>query len=71
MNLKLITTVILLILFVAIDIVFGLTHGDDWWADIPGFFAVLAIFGCGGIIIIAKILGDKWLRRKEDYYDSD
>ena len=71
MRLKLLVTVSVLIIFILIDILFEVTHGDGWWADIPGFFAILAIAGCSGIILIAKLLGDKWLRRKEDYYDSD
>lgn len=71
MKFKILLLIVILVVFMLLDIVFDLTHGDGWWAKIPGIFAVIGIIGCAGIIIVAKILGPKWLRRGEDYYDSN
>ncbi len=60
----------LLVVFAAIDLGLGLSHGEEWWAKVPAFFALLGGLGCFAIILIAKALGRFWLTRKEDYYDS-
>lgn len=39
------------------------------WENIPGFYALFGLIACILIIVLAKILGYKWLMRKEDYYD--
>lgn len=61
----------LLAVFVVADVIFHLTHGDGWWADIPGFFALVGGLGCLVVILVARMLGHYWLSRDEDYYDSD
>ncbi|MBN1369638.1 MAG: hypothetical protein JW954_05320 [Dehalococcoidaceae bacterium] len=64
-------SLVLLAVFMIADIGFHLTHGDGWWADIAGFFALLGGLGCLAIILVAKVIGDFWLSRNEDYYDAD
>ncbi len=39
------------------------------WDRIPGFSAVYGFISSVLIIIVAKVLGHKWLMKKEDYYD--
>jgi len=58
-----------LFIFILLDLIFGLTHGDDWWAEIPAIFALVGLVGCMGIIAAGKLVADKWLKRSEDYYD--
>ena len=44
---------------------------DAWWNWIPAFFALFGFFGCLLIIVFAKWLGKRFLRKREDYYDAD
>ena len=39
------------------------------WEIIPGVYELFGLIACILIVILAKILGNKWLMRKEDYYD--
>ena len=39
------------------------------WENIPGVYALFGLAVCILIVILAKVLGYKWLMRKEDYYD--
>lgn len=65
-----IVSLVLLVIFIIADLWFHLTHGDGWWAGIPGFFALFAGLGCLVIIVTTGLLGRRWLLRKEDYYES-
>jgi hypothetical protein len=47
----------------------GEGHAEFWWSHIYGFFSLFGLVGCLATIIIAKILGERWLERKESYYD--
>lgn len=49
----------------------GGQHGDGWWAQIPGFFALFGFFVCLLIVVSAKGLGSYWLQRQEGYYDRE
>ncbi len=69
MKVKIFITVMLFAVFIVADLVFGLTHGYDWWAEIPAIFALVGLVGCMGIIAAGKLVADKWLKRSEDYYD--
>jgi len=64
-------SLVLLAVFMSADVMFHLTHGDGWWAAVPGFFALLGGSGCLAIITAAWLLGHLWLSRYEDYYDAD
>ncbi len=69
MKVKIFITVMLFAVFIVVDLVFGLTHGYDCWAEIPAIFALVGLGGCMGIIAAGKLVADKWLKRSEDYYD--
>ena len=58
-------------LSVAAEFVLGAYHPEpeEWWTQIPAFYAVYGFVGCGLIAVISKALGKWWLQRKEDYYD--
>lgn len=41
-----------------------------WWSYIPGFYGWFGLIGCIGIIVVSKLLGQKWLQKDEHYYDG-
>jgi hypothetical protein len=43
-------------------------HGEFWWSDIYGFFALFGFVGCLAIIVVAKLVLGPLLQRDEDYY---
>jgi hypothetical protein len=43
---------------------------EHWWSRIYGFFPLYGFVGCLATIWIAKVLGDRWLTRRENYYES-
>lgn len=54
--------------FIGLDSIFHISHGKEWWAGVPGFFALLAVIGGLMMAFGARFLSEKWLARKEDYY---
>ena len=56
-------------LTVIADIFITRKHIHFPWENIPGVYALFGLVACILIVILAKILGHKWLMRKEDYYD--
>ena len=49
----------------------GFEGGEMAWLKLPGFFALLGLVGCIGLILISKLLGHLWLQRPEDYYERE
>ncbi|MDD5402863.1 MAG: hypothetical protein PHU52_06395 [Dehalococcoidales bacterium] len=68
---KIVIVGIILAVFMLLDHLFHLTHGEGWWAQIPAFFALLGFVGGLLIFFLAKIVISALLHRKEDYYESD
>jgi len=60
---------------IAVIIGFAIPAGDGehghvfWWSHIQIFFAAFGFAGCVVLILFAKKLVNRWLQRKEDYYD--
>lgn len=44
-------------------------HAEFWWSHLYGFFSLFGFIGCLATILVAKILGEAWLDRSENYYD--
>jgi len=61
-----------LVLSLAADFLLSLgdRHGEFFWSNIWGFFAVFGFIACVAIILISKFIGHNWLQRREDYYDG-
>ena len=59
--------------FILLDLFLVSGHGHNGfpWSHIAGFFSLLGLLGCLGLIAFAKLLGHYWLQRKEDYYDKN
>jgi len=47
----------------------GEGHGGLLGFHMPGLLALFGFFVCVALIVISKLIGHYWLRRKEDYYD--
>ena len=45
-------------------------HAHFFGDSIIGFWSVLGILGCLGMIIFCKGLSHFWLEKEEDYYDN-
>jgi hypothetical protein len=43
-------------------------HGEFWWSNVYGFFALYGLAGCLAIIAVAKLIVGPLLQRDEDYY---
>ena len=56
-------------MFVLLDQVLHITHGESWLARIPGAYALLAAFGSLGMVVIARLVSAIF-RRKENYYTT-
>ena len=39
---------------------------EDW----PAFGSIDGFFSCVAIIVVSKLLGNLWLMRRENYYES-
>lgn len=61
----------IMVLSIAAEFLLGVYHpsADEWWTQIPAFYAVYGFVGCGLITIVSKALGKWWLQKKEGYYD--
>ena len=61
----------MLVLSLAADAVVlgGEGHAEFWWSEVYGFFSLFGFLGCLATILVAKILGEMWLQRRENYYD--
>ena len=60
---------IILALTVVADFFITRKHIHFLWENIPGVYALFGLIASILIIVLAKILGHKWLMREEDYYD--
>ena len=60
----------LILSFVA-DYLLRQGHGELPWSRILGFFALFGFVCCVAIVIVSKLIGHYWLKRKEDYYDRN
>ena len=51
-----------------------LFHSDHphhfWFENIPAWGSLYGLISCVAIIVVSKFLGNVWLMRREDYYDS-
>ena len=46
-------------------------HAHHFWFDnIPAWGSLYGLISCVAIIVVSKFLGNVWLMRREDYYDS-
>lgn len=46
-------------------------HGEFWWSDIRGFFALFGFASALLLILIPRLVGRYWLQKRDDYYDRD
>lgn len=60
--------VAILVLLVVLDF-FVHKHPPFLWEAIPSFNAVYGFISCVVIIVVSNFLG-RWLKKREDYYDS-
>lgn len=65
--------VIFLVVIVLLEIVvvnlLHLGHPHFRFEKIPGFGSLYGLISCVLIIVVSKFLGQRWLMRREDYYD--
>ncbi len=40
------------------------------WDKIPGIYALFGFVTCVAMIVFSKLVGQFWLKRKEEYYDK-
>lgn len=61
----------IMVISVAAEFILGAyhPHSEEWWTQIPAFYAIYGFIGCGLITVVSKALGKWWLQKKEDYYD--
>lgn len=59
-----------LLVTVAYDF-FAERHQPHFFGDsIMGFWSVVGVLGCLGMIVVCKGLSHVWLEKEEDYYDK-
>jgi hypothetical protein len=46
----------------------AVNHGEFWWSQVYGFFALFGFIGCLAIILIAELILGPWLQRKPNHY---
>ncbi|MFQ5442455.1 MAG: hypothetical protein ACE5EB_07010 [Thermodesulfobacteriota bacterium] len=44
-------------------------HPHYGWERLPGGYAIYAFLSCVVIVVVSKVLGRLWLKKKEDYYE--
>ncbi len=44
-------------------------HGDHYWENVPGFYAAYGLVACIVLVLAAKYILRRLVKRKEDYYD--
>jgi hypothetical protein len=44
-------------------------HGVYYWEDVPGFYAAYGLVACTVLVLVAKHVLRRLVKRKEDYYD--
>lgn len=60
---------VLLIIVVA-DFLVTRDHGDFFWNELPGWWAIFGFLSCAVIIFVSKAIGHQGrIMRDEDYYD--
>ena len=45
-------------------------HPHFWFEDLPAWGSIFGLVSCVVIIVVSKLLGRLWLKRRENYYDS-
>lgn len=55
---------------VAVPRLFHTDHPHFWLEDLPAWGSIYGLVSCVVIIVVSKLLGKLWLKRREDYYDS-
>lgn len=54
-----------------LPLLFNGGHADHFWFEnIPAWGSLYGLVSCVAIIVVSKFLGEVWLMRREDYYDS-
>jgi len=61
---------VFLLMTVVVDFFAKRHHAHFFGDSIIGFWSVLGILGCLGMIIFCKGLSHVWLEKEEDYYDN-
>jgi hypothetical protein len=46
----------------------GENHGEFWWSQVYGFFALFGFIGCLAIVLLGDLILGPWLQRKQNYY---
>lgn len=55
---------------VAVPRLFHTDHPHFWFEDLLAWGSIYGLVSCVVIIVVSKLLGKLWLKRREDYYDS-
>ena len=67
-------SIALLILVAVAEIVLPLVfhggHHDFSFESTPAWGSLYGLISCVAIIVVSKLLGKRWLMRREDYYDA-
>ena len=62
---------VILLAELLLPLLFHSDHARHFWFDkIPAWGSLYGLVSCVAIIVVSKFLGDVWLMRAEDYYDS-
>lgn len=68
MKQKIVVTLSMLAVLLIVEIFLTSSHPEKMWLHFPGSEAWLGALGGILLMKIAKILGQYWLSRKDDYY---
>jgi hypothetical protein len=49
--------------------VFGGRESHFSFEEFPAWGSLYGLFSCVAIIVVSKLIGKRWLMRREDYYD--
>ena len=55
---------------IAVPRLFHADHAHFWFEDLPAWGSIYGLVSCVAIIVVSKLLGRLWLKRRENYYDS-
>lgn len=59
--------------WMALGVLLVATMVASYWHDsthFPAFYALFGLAGAVALIVLAKLVGKRFLMRKEDYYDE-
>ncbi len=54
---------------IALPLVVGGGHPHFSFESFPAWGSIYGFVSCVAIIVVSKLIGKKWLMRREDYYD--